>query len=234
VPEAGSAHFADLCGLTRRDQVVALLPLPSEGEGLSLFLGTAQGTVKRVRLEEVRAATAKGVATVMQVAKEDALVGALLTDGSREVILVSSDGRAIRFAEEQVRPAGLPAGGVTGTRVEKGARVVAVVAVESQATLLVVTERGYAKRSDLKEYPAQGRGGGGVLTARVSAETGPVVGAAVVTASDLVWVRTARRLWSGQARRVAKQGRATRGERLPLAEGDRVVRVLRAPREPEA
>ncbi|MGC8839230.1 MAG: DNA gyrase/topoisomerase IV subunit A, partial [Anaerolineae bacterium] len=234
VPEAGATHFADLCGLTRRDQVVALLPLPPEGEGLFLFLGTAQGVVKRVRLEEVRAAAARGVTTVVQVGKEDALVGALLTDGSREVVLVSSDGRAIRFAEEQVRPAGLPAGGVAGMRLEQGASVVTVVEVEGRAALLVVTERGYAKRSDLDEYPVQGRGGAGVLTSRVSAETGPVVGAAVVTASDLVWVRTARRLWSGQARRVAKQGRSTRGERLPLAEGDRAVRVLRAPRAPEA
>ena len=234
VPETGTAHLADLCGLTRRDALVALLPLPPEKEGAFLFLGTAQGEVKRVRLEEVRAAAARGVVAVMPVAQGDALVGALLTDGSQEVILVSSDGRAIRFAEEQVRPAGLPAGGVAGMRLEKGARVAALAAVESRAALLVVTERGYAKRSDLGEYPAQGRGGAGVLTARVSEQTGLVVGAAVVGASDLVWVRTVRRLWSGQARRVAKQGRATRGERLPLAEGDRAVRVTRAPRGPGA
>ncbi|MBC7224549.1 MAG: DNA gyrase subunit A, partial [Anaerolineae bacterium] len=233
VPEAGTAHVADLCGLTRRDRVVALLPLPHEAEGAYLFLATAQGQVKRVRAEEARTAAARGVTPVIQVSDGDEPVAALLTDGSQEVILVSSEGRAIRFGEDQVRPMGLPAGGVAGMRLGRGARVVAAQAVESRASLVVVTEGGYAKRSDLDEYPVQGRGGAGVLTARVSAETGPVVGAVVARASDQVWVRTVRRLWTGQARRVPKQGRATRGERLSIAARDRAVRVMRAPRTPE-
>jgi len=231
VPESGTAHFADLSGLTRRDRIVAMFPLtPSAEEGGYLFLATARGQVKRVRAEEAHAQAARGVVGMMQVAEGDELVGAVLTDGGKEVILVSSDGRAIRFAEDQVRVMGLGAAGVGGMKLDKDEQLVAVQVVESRGTLLVVTERGFAKRSDLKEYPSQQRNGAGVLTARVAVDTGAVMGAVVVKGADLVLVRTARRLWSAQAGRVGSRGRATRGVRISISAKDRVVRVMAAPR----
>ena len=236
IPESGTAHVADLSGLTRRDRIVAMVGLsPSErGEKERyLCLATAQGQVKRVRKEEAHAQAARGPTPVIQVAEGDELVGAVETDGKGELLLVSSAGRAIRFTEGDVRPVGLAAGGVAGMKLEKGERVVALQVVEGRAALLVVTERGFAKRSDLKEYPLQQRGGAGVLTGRVSADTGPVIGAAVVKSSDLVLVRTGRKLWAAQAGRVDRQGRATRGERIPIAPRDQVMRVTVAARSPE-
>ncbi|NLE76942.1 MAG: hypothetical protein GX605_09350, partial [Chloroflexi bacterium] len=235
IPENGGAHCADLSNLTRRDRVVALAPFDPPGEDEAsppegyLFLATAQGQVKRVALAEARNAAARGAVTVMGLADGDQVIDAVPTDGKREVLLVSTAGRAIRFAEGEVRAMGLPAGGVAGIKLAAGDQVASLGVAEARSMVLVVTQNGFAKRSEMKDYPTQGRNGTGVATVAISKATGSLVGAAVVKSSDLVLARTSGKGWSAQAGRVAKQGRATRGTRLALPEGEKVLRLLVAP-----
>ena len=98
--------------------------------------------------------------------------------------------------------------------------------MDARAAVAVVTRKGYAKRAEGREYPTQGRGGAGVITARLSEATGPLVAALVVRSTDLLLVYTDGKPWTGQAARVERQARATRGERLSIGAGDQVMRVL--------
>ncbi len=141
-----------------------------------LFLATRRGMVKRVAAADLPAV---GSGTAIGIAEGDAVVGAAWTTGTDEVMLVTRAGQAIRFREEEVRPMGLPAGGVAGIKLQEiesterrraeEDRVVALVVVRPKEDLAVVAEDGRGKRTPLSEYPTQGRYGKGVITARFAA-----------------------------------------------------------------
>jgi DNA gyrase subunit A len=219
------AHSADLTPLTRRDTLVAavplLLPVPEKGY---LFLTTREGSVKRVALSDLPGVSSDPF-IVMGVDPGDELGWAAVTTGDDEVLLITAGGQAIRFAEESVRPMGLPAGGVKGIKLQGAEdRVVALDLVRSRSDLLVVTSDGRAKRTSLAEYPVQGRYGQGVITMRFGASGGSLAGACVVQASSPVVLTTHKgRAKTLLARNAPRKGRATQGQEIIALRGQDVV-----------
>ncbi len=194
VPNSSTKNMAELTGLSRREGVRAALALPRTNgvesaagtplEG-AFFFATERGMVKRVALADAAAAI-NGSTTVMNVDEKDRLGWALRTDGRSEVILVTSNGQAIRFAEDEVRTMGLAAAGVGGVRLDKGARLVYAGVVEPEGFLLTVTGNGHAKLTPLADFPKQGRNGGGVVAHKLAAaRTGEVAAALVLPGTNL-------------------------------------------------
>jgi len=154
------------------------------------------------------------------------------TRGGDDVIIVTEQGQALRFSEDQVRPMGRPATGVLGIRLKKGDRVVGMEVVEPGGDLLVVTELGYGKRTPLDEYPTKGRATMGVLT--LDKHAIPVIGkiavARVVQAREdfITLISSNGIVMRTQADTVAQFGRATRGVRvMDMQEGDTVAALAR-------
>jgi DNA gyrase subunit A len=188
---AEGAHFSSLCGLSANDVVVAAWSLPAGLEHGYLFLTSIGGQVKRVRLADLPGVTSN-VFTVMNVGEDDALGWVFPTDGAREVVLTSSEGQAIRFREDEVRPTGLPAGGMRGIKLGEDGRIVGANIVQDGAYMWTITEDGIAKISKLDEYPLQGRAGGGVITMRLPKSSREVVAAAIGGLDERLIVLTNR------------------------------------------
>jgi DNA gyrase subunit A len=231
LPQAGAmvqgGHFADLSRLTRREHVSAALVLPPEATGY-LTLGTVGGVVKRISLEDVPGVTGD-VFGVMNVSDDDMLGWALHTTGDDEIILVTAFSQAIRFKEEEIRPMGLAAGGVMGIKL-KGADdgLIGMALARPRASLWVIADNGFAKRTSLSEYPVQGRYGQGVITMRLPRTARALAGAAVGLAESKVTVLTTRGLTKTMRFKVAPQtARARQGERvIALTVRDQVAGVV--------
>jgi DNA gyrase subunit A len=236
VPEGGPSSrgraLAQVLTLDRDDRVAALIPVAEFTEDRSLLFLTAAGTVKRTTLDQYANIRAGGIAAI-RVQDGDHLLDVQVAEGLNDVVLVTRQGRAIRFAEDDVPMMGRVAQGVKGMQLRAGDGVIGMVVVRREAALCTVTELGYAKRTPVSDYPAQKRGGLGTITLDVSAKTGPVVAAKELLDGDELMVITAAgaalRL-SGAA--VPVQGRATQGKRvISVGAGDRVVEVSRVARE---
>ena len=187
VPEATEigkgAPWSELTPLGRNDRLAAALVLPGDGparEGF-LFLTTLAGVVKRVRLEDLPGVTTEPF-TVINVADDDALGWARLTNGAQEVLLATSSGLAIRFSEDSVRPMGLPASGVMGIKLDSETDgVVGMDLVAPDGYLWSITDNGLAKATPINDYPLQNRYGQGVINMRLPKGASEVVAAALLT-----------------------------------------------------
>jgi DNA gyrase subunit A len=175
-------HWAELTGFTRRNHLAAAQVVPADAGGY-IFLTTLAGIVKRVRLEDLPGISSDPF-IVMNVGDDDALGWARLTTGDDEVLLVTANGQAIRFTEEQVRAMGLPAGGVYGIKLAGDTDgLIAMDLIEDDGYLWSITDNGMAKATALQEYPSQGRHGQGVINMRLPKGAGEVA-AAVVAQKD--------------------------------------------------
>jgi DNA gyrase subunit A len=224
--EEGS-HYADLSRLTRREHVSAALVLPPGAAGY-LTLCTVAGVVKRLALEDLPGVVSETF-SVMNVAEDDMLAWALHTTGEDEIILVTAFGQSIRFKESDVRPMGLPAGGVMGVKLQgTDDGVVAMVLARPRASLWVIADNGFAKRTSLTEYPVHGRYGQGVITMRLPRTARSLAGAAVGLADDRVIVITTRGITKTMRLKTAPQTtRARQGERVvALTVRDQVAGVV--------
>ncbi len=193
-------------------QVVTALTLTPGIEGGYLFLTTVGGNVKRVALDDLPGLSARPFRVIGLTG--DDLGWATWTSGEDEVVLVSAEGMAIRFAEEEVRPMGLPAGGVKGIKLGGRAdRVVGMAIVEPRVNLWVITNDGIAKSSPIVDYPTQGRYGQGVITIKLPSKHSVLVASATGTMDDNLIVVTdkgkPKYMRLGYAPR---QGRNTAGE----------------------
>jgi len=226
--EGTGKHYADLTPLMRRARLVGALALPTPPPEGYLFLATRQGIVKRVALADLPGVSSEPF-VVIGVERGDALGWAAVTTRKDQVLLVTAAGRAIRFREGEVRPMGLPAGGVMGVKLSSDEdRVVALAVVRSRSDLLVVAEDGRAKRTPLSAYPTQGRYGQGVVTARFAAPGVSLAGAGVVqTSTSVVLVTEKGAAKTVRARSAPRMGRPAQGKRIiALRKGDRVCDVL--------
>ncbi|MCB0032373.1 MAG: DNA gyrase subunit A [Anaerolineales bacterium] len=176
-------HWAELTALTRRQHVVATLVVPMDTVGY-LTMASLAGVVKRVRLDDVPL-SGGDIFTVMRIEKGDSLGWAKLTNGQQEIVLATANGQAIRFSEDDVRPMGLPAGGVMGIKLKGDTDgVVAMEIAVPDGYLWTVTDDGLAKATLMSEYPVQGRHGQGVVNLKLPKESVEVV-TAVVGAEDM-------------------------------------------------
>jgi DNA gyrase/topoisomerase IV subunit A len=208
------------------ETVTAMVRVSDFARGGYFVFVTRKGEVKRVKLDEFAAVRSAGL-IAMLLEGDDELVRARRSNGDQDVVLVSKNGQAMRFGEDEIRASSRASGGVRGMRLDKGDAVVAAEVVQPGAELLIVSERGFGKRTDLDEFPIHGRGGGGVKAMTVSAKAGKIATARIVRPIDEVMVISAE----GQVLRtsvdgISNQGRAAQGVILMnLAASDRVAAV---------
>jgi len=227
-PSEGTA-FYDLCPLNKGDKVVACIALPMGIEQGYLFMGTEGAQVKRIRLEDLPGASAKAF-TVMKVGKDDNLINVFMTTGEDEVILTTSQAQSIRFAENDVRPTGLPAGGMRGIKLlGQRDRLVGISLVIENQYVWNITNDGIAKISPMTEYPTQGRAGSGVISMRLPKESFELVAATVGRQDDNIIVLTKKNkpkyMRVGLAE-LLKRGRGGGESVISMRENDSVAHVV--------
>lgn len=246
IPEAGKAAkgraVQNLINIEPDDKIRAFIPVLnlSDEEYLSnnyIMMCTKNGIIKKTTLEAYSRPRQNGINAVT-VREGDILLEALLTDGQSEIIMAKRSGKAIRFNESLVRPMGRTASGVMGVRLESDAdEVIGMICVKpnTDATIMVVSEKGYGKRTDLEDYRITGRGGKGVKTLSITEKTGNLVGIKNVTdENDLMII-----LKSGIAIRMHManlrvMGRATQGVRLiKMGAKDEIASIAKVEHEDE-
>jgi DNA gyrase subunit A len=198
-----------------------------------VFFATARGTVKKTPLTEFAFQLQKGKIAI-GLDEGDALVDVQITDGTRDIMLFASNGKAVRFAESAVRSMGRTATGVRGIRLAASERVVSLIVVAAEGgdaagDILTATQRGYGKRTELAEYPRKGRGTQGVIAIQCSGRNGNLVGAVQLDAAhELMLISNLGTLVRTRASEVARVGRNTQGVTLiRLPQEESLVGVVR-------
>ncbi len=193
-----------------------------------LTMATAQGVVKKTRLEAY-ANTRKSGIIAITLEEGDALIEALVTDGQQELLLLTKQGKAIRFSEQQVREVGRSARGVKGMTLAPKDRVIAMTIVRADATVLTVTALGFGKRSPMDAYRGQSRGGKGVINIAVTAKNGEAIGAKTVTDQDELMLITQEGMMVRlPVKDIRVTGRNAQGVHLVKLKGkDRVTSAAR-------
>ena len=219
LPQAGRSArgkpVINLLPLMPGEQIDAILPIREFSADQFVFMATADGTVKKTALAQFSRPRPSGI-RALELVDGNQLIGVELTDGARDVMLFSDAGKAVRFSEAQVRASGRTARGVRGMRLGPGERVISlIIAGERPANILTATRNGYGKRTALTDYPRKSRGGAGVISIRVSARNGPVVGALAVEDEDeVVLISDQGTLIRTPVRDISLYGRSTQGVRL--------------------
>ena len=224
--------IVNLLELGEGEYVTAMIPVTEFSDDRYLFMATRTGTVKKSSLSDFSNPRKGGIIAVTLL-EDDELVNVAQTDGSKDMVLVSRHGKAIRFSEADVRPMGRSAQGVRGIKLEQGDKVVSLDVVDESSTLLTITENGFGKRTEFAEYPAKHRGGKGVITIVTSLRNGPVVNVKAVSEEDEVMVTSSEGIIIRiPVKGINVQGRNTQGVKIMnLQQGDKVVGVARI--EPE-
>jgi DNA gyrase subunit A len=182
--------FSDLTPLSSKDEIVAVLSLPSALESGFLFLATEGAEVKRLRIEDLPGMSANAF-VVMDVEEGDRLGWVQPTGGDNEIVLVTAQAQAIRFSENEVRPTGLPAGGMRGIKLMgQRDRVVGALVAAAGQFVFTITDDGIAKISPINDFPSQGRAGSGVIAMRLPKDSAGLVAATIGRLDDNVVVLT--------------------------------------------
>ena len=232
IPQAGRTsvgkNIVNLLEFGEGEKLTTVLAVESFDPGRHIIMATRAGLVKKTDIMAYSRPRAGGI-IALDLASGDELIAARITDGTRNVFLVSANGKAIRFHEADVRAAGRVSRGVRGLRLESGDRIVGMEVLNHGQTLFVVTENGYGKRTAIDAYPVQRRGGKGVITIKTSQRNGLVVGIALVEDEDDMMLVTNRgMLIRIPIAGVATISRNTQGVTLmDLAPGEKVVSMAR-------
>ncbi len=240
LPEANRTargqHVANLLAFQPDEKIAQIIQLKTYEDAPYLVLATRAGLVKKSKLTDFDSNRSGGIVAV-NLRDDDELVGAVLCSSDDDLLLVSAHGQSIRFAatDEALRPMGRATSGVQGMRFNTDDELLSLNVVRLETYLLVATAGGYAKRTAIEEYTAQGRGGKGVLTIQYDPKRGSLVGALIVDDEDELYAITS----SGgvirtAAKQVRKAGRQTKGVRLMnLADGDTLLAIARNADEPD-
>ncbi|MHB8988188.1 MAG: DNA gyrase subunit A [Desulfobulbia bacterium] len=236
IPQAGriarGKAIVNLLELTEGEKVMAILPVSTfdipEGQECHIMMITKKGVVKKTVLTEFRRPIRRGK-IALTIREDDEILGAVLTNGTNDIMVVTRKGMSIRFNEQNVRSMGRTATGVKGINLAEGDEVVSVDVVHEGSSVVVVTENGYGKRSEVDEYRLIKRGGKGVFAIKASERNGLVVGALQVTDEDeLMMITNGGKIIRISMRDLRVIGRNTQGVRLfKLDEGEKVMAVDR-------
>ncbi len=242
VPQAGrmtrGKAIVNLLNLSGNEKITAILPVRAFEEGKYVLMATKQGVIKKTDLMSYSHPRVGGI-IALSLDEKDQLISACLTDGTKEVLLSSREGKAIHFVEGDVRDMGRAARGVKGITLGKNDYLVSMDILSPGAvgsSILSATENGFGKRSPIEDYRLQSRGGKGIITVKTTARNGKLVGTQQITDQDEVMLITDRgkiiRLRCGEIR---LSSRNTQGVKLiELESGERVMAVARlAEREEE-
>ncbi|WP_328341676.1 intein-containing DNA gyrase subunit A [Micromonospora sp. NBC_00421] len=241
LPEASRVakgqHVANLLAFQPDEQIAQIIEIPNYQVAPYLVLATRNGLVKKTRLEEFDSNRSGGVIAI-NLRDDDELVGAVLVAPEEDLLLVSKKAQAIRFnaSDEALRPMGRATSGVIGMRFTDDDVLLAMEVVREGLDVLVATNGGYAKRTPIEEYPVQGRGGKGVLTAKITERRGGLVGAVVIDPDDELFAITSN---GGVIRTPVKPVRRTRDRNtmgvklMDLPDGVTIVAIARNADEPD-
>ena len=228
--QAKGTALVNLIPLDGDELVTAVIPLREFTSDKYLFMATRQGIVKKGVLSDYDSVRKDGI-IALNLRPNDELIDVRLTEGKCDITLVTKNGQAICFNEEDVRPMGRTATGVIGIRLDGDDQVVGMERLGKDGQILVVTEKGYGKRTDIKEYRLQRRGGKGIITLNVTDRNGHLVGVKVVDDRDeILLISSDDIIIRISVKEIALQGRNTQGVRLMrLDKGDRVVAMAKVP-----
>ena len=207
--------IVNLFPLEEGEKITAVLPTPTFDENHYVFMATAMGTVKKTPLSDFSNPRKVGIIAV-GLDENDFLIGVAITDGQCDVMLFSNAGKAVRFAEDDVRPMGRTARGVRGMKLEDEQAVICMlVAKDEVLNVLTATENGYGKRTPIADYTRHGRGTRGMIAISTSERNGAVVGAVLVEETDEVMlISTGGVLIRSKVTQVRETGRSAQGVRL--------------------
>ena len=210
--------------LEEGERITSMLPVTEYSDDQFVFMATANGTVKKTALTNFARQRSVGLRAI-ELDEADELVGTALTNGERDVMLVSSSGKTIRFKEADVRPMGRTARGVRGIKMAEEFRMISLIIPQDGQQILTVSENGYGKRTLVEDFPVYGRGGQGVIGMQISERNGAVVGAVQVAESDeIMLISDKGTLVRTRVDEVSVQGRNTQGVRLiRLKDGEHLV-----------
>ncbi|MFA6992782.1 MAG: DNA gyrase C-terminal beta-propeller domain-containing protein [Candidatus Gracilibacteria bacterium] len=220
----------NLLQLQENETVTAILNAGEKFNGKYLFMSTKKGTVKKTPVEDFKNVRKSGLIAI-KLRPGDSLEWVKECNEKNEIIIITKNGKCIRFKEENVRPMGRPSIGVRGILVKEGDTVVEMDVIKDPATneLLVVMENGLGKMTKITGYRLQGRGGSGVKTANITTKTGKIIGAKVLskeTDADLIMISKAGQLIRLHSKNIPSQGRATQGVYLMrLNPNDKVASI---------
>ena len=218
----------NLLPLDEGERISSILPVYDYSDEKSIVMSTANGTVKKTNLKEYSRPRSVGLRAV-DLAEGDYLVGTEIVDGSKDIMLFSSEGKAVRFRESDVRAMGRVAKGVRGMRLGQGHKVISMLIPATDGFLLAVCENGFGKRTDLNEFPTKGRGGKGMIAIQASDRNGPLVGATQLFPGDeIMLISDQGTMVRTRGDEISIVGRNTQGVRIiRLKENEHLVRLAR-------
>ncbi|MEZ5529950.1 MAG: DNA gyrase subunit A [Porticoccaceae bacterium] len=220
--------MVNLLPLEENERITSILPVDEYREDRFVIMATANGTVKKTSLDQFSRPRSVGLRAV-DLVEGDHLVGTAITDGNCDVMLFSSEGKAVRFAEEDVRAMGRVSKGVRGMRLPDEHQVLSMVIPEQDGYVLTVSQNGYGKRTLLSEFPTKGRGGKGMIAMQDSARNGPLVGAVQLFVGDeIMLISDQGTMVRTRSEEISVLGRNTQGVRvIRLKEGESLVGLAR-------
>lgn len=232
IPEAGRQSrgrpVINILPLEEGERITSILPVKSYDDNHYIFMSTKKGTVKKTALTEFQNLRVNGKRAI-ELDEGDTLVGTAITNGSCDVVLFSSSGKAARFREAQVRPMGRTSRGVRGIRLAEGQSVVGMVIPMEGGQVLTVSENGYGKRTLVGEFPAKGRGSQGVIGMQTTERNGQLVGAIqVFDGEEIMLISDQGTMVRTRVDELSILGRNTQGVRLiKLKDGERMQGIER-------
>lgn len=220
--------MVNLLPLEDGERITSILPVKEYTESHYIFMATANGTVKKTALPEFSRPRSTGLRAV-ELEEGDVLVGTAITDGNRDIMMFATNGKAVRFNENDVRAMGRTARGVRGINLVPGEKMIAILIPEAKGNILTVSENGYGKQTPVDDYPTKGRGGKGVISMITSERNGNIVGAVqVFSGDDVMLISDQGTLVRTRVDEISVQGRNTQGVRvIRLKEGEHLVNIAR-------
>jgi len=237
IPQASRAArgrpVVNILPLAEGEHISTILPVNEFDDNRFVFMATALGTVKKTRLSSFSRPRSTGL-IALDILEGDRLIGATLTEGNDDVMLVTSAGKAIRFHEGDVREMGRTARGVRGVKLDGQAAVISLIIPQEGGMVLTASANGYGKKTAASEFPLRGRGGMGVIAMQCTERNGELAGAVqVVEGDDVMLISDMGTMVRTRTSEISELGRNTQGVRLiRVADGEKLSGIARI-QEPE-
>jgi DNA gyrase subunit A len=225
--------MVNILPLAEGERISTILPVKEFDDERCVFMATANGTVKKTRLSAFSRPRSTGL-IALDIVEGDRLIGAALTNGSDDVMLVTSAGKAIRFNETDVREMGRTARGVRGVKLDDVAKVISLMVPQEGGQVLTASEKGYGKKTAITEFPIRGRGGMGVIAMQCTERNGALAGAVqVFDGDDIMLISDLGTMVRTRTSEISSLGRNTQGVRLIRVADDETLIGIARIEEPE-
>ncbi|WP_415902888.1 DNA gyrase subunit A [Neptuniibacter sp. QD29_5] len=220
--------IVNILPLDEGERISTILPVGSYEEDKFIFMATASGTVKKTALTNFSRPRTSGL-IALDLLDDDHLIGAAITNGEDDVMLMTSAGKSMRFREEDVRPMGRTARGVRGVKMDDGVKVISLIIPQEGGKILTASENGYGKKTAVDDFPVKGRGGQGVIAQQCSDRNGALAGAVqVFDGDDVMLISDQGTLVRTRGDEISELGRNTQGVTLiRVGDEERLVSVAR-------